>query len=65
MVVVVRDRYALLVAFVWYSIGYGVPLQADIAVSAMMTKLQEQYPERRNELIELLGTELTRDFAYA
>ena len=35
--------------------GYGCPLQADIAVSAMMVKLQEEYPERRDELIKLLG----------
>jgi CCR4-NOT complex subunit CAF16 len=38
--------------------GYGVPLQADIAVSAMMTKLQSEYPERRDELIEVLGIDL-------
>ncbi len=35
--------------------GYGCPLQADIAVSSMMLKLQEEYPERRDELIKLLG----------
>eukprot|EP00605_Chrysophyceae_sp_TOSAG23-4_P001861 GSChrysophyteH1.ASY1.ANO1.2053.1 assembled CDS len=35
--------------------GYGCPLQADIKVSAMMIKLQEEYPERRDELIKLLG----------
>lgn len=35
--------------------GYGVPLQADIPVSGMMTKLQNAYPERRDELLELLG----------
>jgi CCR4-NOT complex subunit CAF16 len=35
--------------------GYGCPLQADIPVSKMMVKLQEEYPERRDELIELLG----------
>lgn len=34
--------------------GYGCPLQADIPVSGMMTKLQEQYPERRAELLKLL-----------
>ena len=37
------------------SIGYGVPLQADIPVTGMMSKLQSQHPERRDELIELLG----------
>ena len=35
--------------------GYGVPLQADIPVTGMMSKLQSQHPERRNELLELLG----------
>lgn len=35
--------------------GYGCPLQADIPVHGMMTKLQEEYPERRAELLELLG----------
>ncbi len=35
--------------------GYGCPLQADIAVSSMMVKLQEEFPERRDELIKLLG----------
>ena len=35
--------------------GYGCPLQADIAVKSMMLKLQEEYPERRDELIQLLG----------
>ena len=38
--------------------GYGCPLQADIAVSGMMLKLQEEYPERRDELIKLLGIDL-------
>jgi len=35
--------------------GYGCPLQADIPVYGMMEKLQAEYPERRNELIKLLG----------
>ncbi len=35
--------------------GYGVPLQADIPVTGMMSKLQSQHPQRRDELIELLG----------
>jgi len=34
--------------------GYGCPLQADIPVHGMMTKLQNDYPERRDELIKLL-----------
>jgi CCR4-NOT complex subunit CAF16 len=34
--------------------GYGCPLQADIEVGGMMKKLQEEYPERRDELINLL-----------
>jgi CCR4-NOT complex subunit CAF16 len=34
--------------------GYGCPLQADIPVYGMMTKLQEEFPERRDELIKLL-----------
>lgn len=35
--------------------GYGCPLQADIPVHGMMKKLQEDHPERREELIKLLG----------
>ena len=35
--------------------GYGVPLQADIPVTGMMSKLQSAHPERRAELLELLG----------
>lgn len=38
--------------------GYGCPLQADIPVSGMMTKLQECYPERRDFLVKLLGVDL-------
>lgn len=38
--------------------GYGCPLQADIGVYQMMEKLQETYPERRNELIEVLGIDI-------
>ena len=37
--------------------GYGCPLQADILVSNMMKKLQEEYPERRDELVKLLGVD--------
>lgn len=32
-----------------------MPLQADIPVTGMMSKLQSAYPERRDELIRLLG----------
>lgn len=35
--------------------GYGCPLQADIPVYRMMSKLQSDYPERRDELIRILG----------
>jgi len=35
--------------------GYGCPLTADIEVGTMMTKLQEENPERRDVLIDLLG----------
>ena len=38
--------------------GYGCPLQADIPVHKMMEKLQEQYPDRRNELIDVLGIDV-------
>ena len=38
--------------------GYGCPLQADIPVFGMMQKLQEEYPQRRDELLELLGVDL-------
>jgi len=38
--------------------GCGVPLMADIPVRGMMTKLQESYPERRDELVEMLGIDL-------
>ncbi|CAM9524766.1 unnamed protein product [Ectocarpus sp. 12 AP-2014] len=37
--------------------GHGVPLQADIAVGDMMKKDQERYPERREELLNLLGVD--------
>ena len=37
--------------------GYGCPLQADIPVHSMMEKLQAENPERRDELIELLGVD--------
>jgi CCR4-NOT complex subunit CAF16 len=38
--------------------GYGCPLQADIPVHGMMKKLQEDHPERREELIRLLGIDV-------
>lgn len=38
--------------------GYGCPLQADIRVGDMMQKLQESFPERRDELVEILGVDL-------
>jgi len=38
--------------------GASVPLMADIAVREMMAKLQEDYPERRDELVEMLGIDL-------
>mmetsp|Transcript_13916 Transcript_13916/g.20832 ORF Transcript_13916/g.20832 Transcript_13916/m.20832 type:complete len:314 (-) Transcript_13916:766-1707(-) len=38
--------------------GYGCPLQADIPVYGMMEKLQAEYPERRDELLKLLGVDL-------
>lgn len=34
--------------------GYGCPLQADIPVKGMMMKLQEEFPERKVELLKLL-----------
>jgi CCR4-NOT complex subunit CAF16 len=39
-------------------VGSSVPLAADIAVHKMMEKLQQSYPERRDELVELLGIDL-------
>lgn len=38
--------------------GYGCPLQADLRVGDMMQKLQATYPQRRDELIDLLGVDL-------
>lgn len=38
--------------------GAGVPLMADIPVSKMMEKLQQSYPERRDELVHMLGIDL-------
>jgi CCR4-NOT complex subunit CAF16 len=39
--------------------GYGCPLQADIPVTGMMVKLQEEFPERRDELLQLLAIDPT------
>lgn len=38
--------------------GGNVPLMADIAVKDMMRKLQESYPQRRDELVDILGIDL-------
>lgn len=37
--------------------GYGCPLQADIRVGGMMRKLQDAHPERRDELVNILGVD--------
>lgn len=39
-------------------VGSAVPLMADIAVRNMMEKLQSSYPERRDELLDMLGIDL-------
>lgn len=39
-------------------VGNNVPLMADIPVRNMMEKLQKSYPERREELVEMLGIDL-------
>jgi CCR4-NOT complex subunit CAF16 len=36
-------------------VGAAVPMMADIPVCKMMEKLQNSYPERRDELVKLLG----------
>ncbi len=38
--------------------GAGVPLMADIPVHGMMERLQNSYPERRDELVNMLGIDL-------
>jgi CCR4-NOT complex subunit CAF16 len=38
--------------------GFGCPLQADIPVHNMMKALQDEYPERRDELVKLLGIDV-------
>ncbi|OEU20138.1 P-loop containing nucleoside triphosphate hydrolase protein [Fragilariopsis cylindrus CCMP1102] len=39
-------------------VGASVPLCADIPVRKMMEKLQNSYPERRDELVRMLGIDL-------
>ena len=39
-------------------VGAAVPLMADIPVHKMMEKLQASYPERRDELLDMLGIDL-------
>jgi len=39
-------------------VGASVPLMADIPVHQMMERLQASYPERRDELVEMLGIDL-------
>lgn len=39
-------------------VGASVPLMADIPVHKMMERLQASYPERRDELVEMLGIDL-------
>jgi CCR4-NOT complex subunit CAF16 len=38
--------------------GYGCPLQADIPVHGMMKQLQADHPERRDELLKMLGIDV-------
>ena len=38
--------------------GVGVPLMGDIPVHGMMERLQRSYPERRDELVEMLGIDI-------
>ena len=38
--------------------GVGIPLMAYITVYGMMEKLQRSYPERRDELVEILVIDL-------
>jgi len=40
------------------SFAGSAPLQADIAVKDMMKALQNQYPERRDKIVEMLGIDL-------
>lgn len=38
--------------------GHGCAINADVPVREMMQSLQEEYPQRRNELVQLLGVDL-------
>ena len=40
-------------------VGNQVPLMADIPVRNMMEKLQNTYPERRDELVDMLGIDVS------
>jgi CCR4-NOT complex subunit CAF16 len=40
------------------NVRYSCPLQADIPVHSLMKQLQEEYPQRRDELIRLLGIDV-------
>lgn len=42
-----------------FFLGHGVPLHADIAVGDMMKKDLERYPERRDELLDMLAIDST------
>ena len=35
--------------------GVGIPLMADIPVYGVMEKLQRSYPERCDELVDIMG----------
>lgn len=39
-------------------VGSAVPMMADIPVHKMMERLQASYPERRDELVQMLGIDL-------
>lgn len=39
-------------------VGSAVPMMADIPVHKMMERLQQSYPERRDELVRMLGIDL-------
>ena len=39
-------------------LGVGIPLMEDIPVYGMMEKLHRSYPERCDELVDMLGIDL-------
>ena len=41
-------------------VGVGILLMAEIPVYVMMVKLQCSYPERRDDIVEMLGIDLNR-----